>query len=135
MGAALRMLQIVRWAMLVSVILYVFVAEQTARPASPNVALFYALTGMAMAVVTVTFIVRRTWAKKAETALAAQPGDPAAIKRWAGGYIVTYALCESIAFTVSFCDSPDFNLAKSLPSTSQALPCWCSTFPARHPIR
>lgn len=97
MGAALRMLQIVRWAMLVSIILYCLVAEQFAPTGSPNPVILHALTGMAITVVALMFVMRRILVLRSAAALATKPGDTIALTRWRTGYLVTYCLCEAIA--------------------------------------
>jgi F0F1-type ATP synthase membrane subunit c/vacuolar-type H+-ATPase subunit K len=97
MGNTLRILLIVRGAMLTSIILYFFIAEQFAPTGSPNPVLLYALTGMALSLVAAVFVMRRILVLRSAAVLATQPGDATALNRWRTGYLVTYCLCEAIA--------------------------------------
>ena len=99
MDAALKVVQTVRIAMLVSIVLYVFVGEVSARPpmTSPSVLIFYALTFVSITMVGIIMVIRRTLIFPAQTALAAHATDAAALSRWRGGYIFSYAIAEAIA--------------------------------------
>ena len=115
MGNALRILLIVRGAMLASIILYVFIAEQFAPTASPNRVLFYVVTGMAITLVAIVVIMRRILVLRSQAALAAQPGDATALNRWRTGYLVTYCLCEAIALYGLVLRFMGFNLSQVTP--------------------
>lgn len=97
MGAAQRVLQIVRWAMLSSILLYFLIAKQFAPTGSPNPVILYAVTVMAITLVALMFVMRRVLVLRSAAALAAQPNDAAALHRWRTGHLVTYCLCEAIA--------------------------------------
>jgi len=99
MEPARKLLQTVRIALLVSVALYAFIGERL----SPNVAsapdrnFYFAITLVAITTLGMIFAVRRLFVLRSEAILAEQADDPAALKRWRTGYIITYALCETVA--------------------------------------
>jgi hypothetical protein len=99
MDSALKVVQTIRIAMLASIVLYVFVGELAARPRmnSPSVLIFYALTFVSITMVGIITVIRRTLTFPAQTTLAAQAADAAALNRWRGGYIASYAIAEAIA--------------------------------------
>ena len=97
MDTAVKTLQIVRGAMLASVILYFFIAEKLASTGSPNPVILYAVTAMAVSLVAVLFVMRRILVLPSAAALATQPGDATALSRWRTGHLLTYCLCEAIA--------------------------------------
>ena len=92
-------MQIMRIALLVSIALYVFIGEylgQALVPA-PNRNVYFAITLVAITTLGMIFAVRRLFVLRSEAALAEQPEDSVALKRWRAGYIFTYALCETVA--------------------------------------
>lgn len=98
MVLALRMLRTVQWAMLGSIVLYIVlgvVIHPGARMLDPAVS--YVFTTLAVALVGVIFVVRRTMVYRSEASLATQPNDAISLNHWKTGYIVTYALCEVLA--------------------------------------
>ena len=99
MDSALKVVQLIRVAMITSIVLYVAVGEMTARPSAkpPALLLFYALTFVAVTMVGFIMVVRRMLIAPAAAALATQSSDAAPLNRWRGGYIVSFALAEAIA--------------------------------------
>lgn len=99
MEPARKILQIVRLALLGSIVLYVFVGESVGQSlaAPPDRNLYFALTLVALTTVGMIFAVRRLFVLRAEGRLAAQPEDTAALNRWRSGHIIIYALCEAVA--------------------------------------
>jgi hypothetical protein len=98
MANALNTLRAVQWAMLGSILLYVFAGEflRPARHAlDPSVSYAFATAGVA--IVGIIFVVRRTLVFRAEETLATQPEDALSLKQWKTGYLATYAMCESLA--------------------------------------
>lgn len=95
---ALRVLHLVQWSMLLSILLYVAVGEifrpQT-HPISPSMG--YMFTTVAVALVGVIFVVRRTLVARPAITLASRPEDAVSLNQWRTGHIVTYALCEALA--------------------------------------
>ena len=98
MDPALRVVKLIRIAMLASVVLYVFIAEMAApkSAAPPNLMIFYVLTFMAVVSVILITGLRRFWIIPAATALPV-PLPDMAINRWRTGYILVYAFSEAIA--------------------------------------
>lgn len=98
MDQSLKMLRAVQWALLGSIVLYV-VLGIVVRPVQQNIdpALSYIFTTLAVAVIGVIFVVRRTLVFRAEGSLANEPNEVVSLSQWRTGYIVTYALCEALA--------------------------------------
>jgi len=83
--------------MLVSVVLFVLIGEVVGSiPKLSDPTLFYALSLATITIVGVILVVRRTLVLQSSTMLAARPDDAATLNRWRTGYIMTYALSESI---------------------------------------
>ncbi len=99
MEPARKTLQIVRFALMVSIALYVFVGERVGASlaVAPDRNFYFALTLVAITTVGMIFAVRRVLVLRTEATLAAQPEDAMALNRWRSGYLVTYALCEALA--------------------------------------
>ena len=98
MTKALKTLRAVQWSMLASILLYGVVGEvlgPVARAVDP--ALSYLFTTLAVAIVGVIFVVRRTLVLRAAESLATHPEDSLSLNHWRTGYIATYALCEALA--------------------------------------
>lgn len=98
MEATVRMLRLLQIAMLVSIGLYVFIGERVALPPTiPNPAVFYVMSLVAITVIGIILVVRRTLVLQSEAALRTRSLDTATLNRWRAGYITTYALSEALA--------------------------------------
>lgn len=99
MDRALKILRLVQWALLGSVVLYVGLAA-VVRPVTHTIdpTISYVFTTLAVAVIGAIFVVRRTMVFRAGESLATQPDDVLSLKHWMSGFIATYALCEMLAF-------------------------------------
>jgi len=98
MENVLKLLQTVQVAMLVSIGLYAFIAGRYGpAPTIVPLALVYAIVALAAAMVGAILLVRRVMLKPAESTLARDSEDAAALNRWRAGYIVTFALSEAVA--------------------------------------
>ena len=98
MVVAVKMLRAVQWAMLGSILLYAalgLVIHPGARMLDPAVG--YLFSTLAVALVGVIFVVRRTLVFRSEESLAMQPDNAVSLNHWKTGYIATYALCEALA--------------------------------------
>jgi ABC-type Fe3+ transport system permease subunit len=83
--------------MLVSIVIYFFVAEHSGPPPHQlEPAFVSAITILALCLAASLFLVRHLTVGKSERALSARPDDAAALKRWRTGYIITFAICEAI---------------------------------------
>jgi len=98
MVVALKLLRTVQWAMLGSIVVYAVLSEViTPAMHALDPAISYLFTTLAVALVGVIFVVRRTLVFRSEESLAARPDDIISLTHWKTGYIVTYALCEALA--------------------------------------
>jgi len=116
MRGTIRILRLVQWALLGSILLYATVGE-LAGPgaAAPNPSLTYALTTAAVAIVGAIFVVRRTLVFRSAQDLASHPEDSVILGHWKSGYIVTYALCEALALLGLVLRFAGANFQQSLP--------------------
>jgi len=95
---AIRTVRVLQIAMLMSVLLLMVTGEVVgAIPRLNNPTLFYALSMATITIVGVILVVRRTLVQQSAAMLAIRPNDVATINRWRAGYVMTYALSESIA--------------------------------------
>jgi hypothetical protein len=99
MDIAKRTLNMVRAALIFAIAVYMFIGEQVAvgKTGPPNAMLFQILAVVAVVNIVVIFIVRRSTVAPALATLQENSGHMAALIRWRGGYMVTYALCEAVA--------------------------------------
>jgi hypothetical protein len=98
MESSLKTLQILRMAMLASIVIYAVVAERFAPPSHPVESVFLpAITILAFCTAASIFPLRRMTIGRSEQILATKPDDAAALGRWRTGHIATFALCEAIA--------------------------------------
>jgi hypothetical protein len=98
MAQALKILRMVQWAMLSSILLFALVAELAKHPMRGiDPGLSYLFTTLGVAMVGVIFVVRRTWVLRAEESLATHPEDGISLNHWRTGYLATYGLCEALA--------------------------------------
>jgi F0F1-type ATP synthase membrane subunit c/vacuolar-type H+-ATPase subunit K len=116
MNRALKTLRAVQWSMLASILLYVLLGE-VAGPAARAVdpALSYIFSTLAVAIVGVIFVVRRTLVLRAAESLATHPDDALSLNHWRTGYIATYALCEALALFGLVLRFLGYNLQQSVP--------------------
>ena len=97
MDSAIKIVRLIQIAMLVSVGLFVVIGEVVGSiPRLNDPTLFYALSLATVTIVGVILVVRRTLVLQSATMLAARPNDAAILGRWRAGYVMTYALSESI---------------------------------------
>jgi predicted Co/Zn/Cd cation transporter (cation efflux family) len=116
MRRALRTLRAVQWAMLGSILLYAVVGEvlgSGGRAVDPSLSYFFSTASVA--IVGVIFVVRRTLVLRSAETLASHPDDPAVLRHWKSGYVVTYAFCEALALFGLIQRFMGFNLQQSLP--------------------
>jgi hypothetical protein len=99
MDGAVRIVQMIRIAMMVSVVLYVVVGEELAHSpqVGPDSTFYFAITLVAVILIAMILVMRRWFVVPAETVLAKQTEDRRALGRWQMGYIITYALSEAVA--------------------------------------
>jgi hypothetical protein len=98
MVRALKTLRAVQWSMLASILICAMlgvVVVPARRLVDP--ALSYLFSTLAVAIVGIIFVVRRTLVLRAAESLAAHPDDSLSLHQWRTGYLATYALCEMLA--------------------------------------
>jgi len=98
MVRVLKILRAMQWLMLVSILLYASLGEVVGpglRAVNPT--LDYLFSTMAVAIVGVIFVLRRTLVLRAAESLATRPDDSVSLNHWRTGYIATYLLCEALA--------------------------------------
>jgi hypothetical protein len=116
MRGAVRTLRKLQWAFLGSVLLFAAaggVLRANARAIEPSAA--YLFTTIAVAIVGVIFVVRRTLVLRSASSLARQPDDSLSLTHWKNGYIVTYALCEALALFGLILRIMGCNFSQSMP--------------------
>jgi hypothetical protein len=97
MESARRGLQIVRFAMLISIVLYFVIVRMIPSYANPNPTVVRAMALVAFANLGVLILLRKQLVRNPSQALRSHPEDSAALARWKSGQLITWALCESIA--------------------------------------
>ena len=116
MESAVKTVRIIQIAMLVSIAMYVFIGERMAPgPRSASPVLFYAFFLVGMTLVGVILLVRRTLILQSEATLRTGATDVGTLNRWRSGYIVTYALSESLALFGLILRLMGFNLVQVVP--------------------
>jgi FtsH-binding integral membrane protein len=119
MEAALRVLRIVRYAMLASIVIYCLITERALEHSSlhsaPSRTTFYAITLMAVFIVASIFSFRRKFVPNSETTLVTKPADAKALRRWRAGYLVVYGSSEAVALYGVVLRFMGFTLSQVLP--------------------
>jgi hypothetical protein len=96
MQTARRFIQMLRFFMLASIIIYGYIVWRLPSSAHPNPLLFKVLTALSIGLVILIFVMRRLQVHPVESALEVNPNDAAALGQWRQGYVVSYALSEAI---------------------------------------
>ena len=98
MPQALRTLRAVQWSMLAIIVAFPIlgkVAVPRVHPVDPTIN--YLFSTLAVAIIGIIFVVRRTLVFRAAESLAAHPDDIISLNQWRTGYLATYALCEALS--------------------------------------
>jgi len=101
--------------MLVSIVCFAFVGERMGQSAAPDRNVYFAITLIAITTVGMIFAVRRLFVLRPEETLVSQPENAAALNRWRAGYLVIYALSESVALFGLVLRILGFNLSEVTP--------------------
>jgi len=98
MDTSLKVLRIIRAAMLAAIVLYAVIAHLLlpARPA-PQPTMFYIVALLSVTDVMGIILVRQLLVSRSLSVLATQPTDTKALSQWRAGYLLTYCLSEAIA--------------------------------------
>ena len=97
MESARRGLQIVRFAMLISIVLYFVIVRIVPSHANPNPMVFRVLALIGFLNLGALILLRKQLVRKPVEALRSHPQDSAALARWKSGQLITWAFSESIA--------------------------------------
>jgi hypothetical protein len=98
MSPQTTVLNTIRAAMLIAIVLYIFIGEKIAAGRSPASSIvFQAVAAVSVATVVALFVLRRMIVLPAFATLQTSPNDARALSRWRAGYIGSYALCEALA--------------------------------------
>jgi len=97
MESARRGLQIVRFAMLISIVLYFVIVRMVPSHANPNPMVFRVLALIGFLNLGALILLRKQLVRKPVEALRSHPEDSAALARWKSGQLITWAFSESIA--------------------------------------
>ena len=98
MTSQTTVLNMIRAAMLMAIVVYMFIGEKIAVGRSPgSTIVFQAVAAVSVMTVVSLFILRRIMVLPALATLRNSPADVQALGRWRAGYIVSYALCEAVA--------------------------------------
>ena len=97
MEAARRLMQIIRFAMLSSLIVLFYISRAIPSRVTLNPTILVVLAIVALVDVVVLLAIRRAYVTRSAMILASDPENPAAIARWKSGQLITYALGEAVA--------------------------------------
>ncbi len=116
MNSAIKSLQMVRVALLASIVLYAVVGELVAQGKErPQNIVFFVFTALAVVMVIVSFMVRKMLIARAEAGIAAEAESSHALHRWRGGYMVSFAFSEAIALLGFVLRALGFTLSQVAP--------------------
>ena len=97
MESTRRQLQIVRFAMLISILLYFVIASRIPSSALPNPMIFRVIALFALANLGMLVFLRKSLVANPLQALRSHPEDSAALAKWKSGQVITWAVSEAIA--------------------------------------
>jgi F0F1-type ATP synthase membrane subunit c/vacuolar-type H+-ATPase subunit K len=83
--------------MLASILLFAGLGQVAVRARAVDPAISYLFTTLAVAIVGMILVVRRTLVLRAAASLASNPEDSLSLGQWQTGYVATYVLCEALA--------------------------------------
>jgi cytochrome b561 len=113
----LRTIRYIHFAILVSVVLYIALAEFVKRDSNGDISseIYWTLAIVGAGLAATAFLVRQMMLDPAHQTLHLEPNDAAAVGRWRVGHIMIFSCCEGLVicgFLARFLDS----------SVTQALP-------------
>jgi cytochrome b561 len=97
MESALRSVRLIQIAMLVSILLYAVLGQLAGQKRASENNLFYAFPLVAITIVGVILVVRRTLVAQSENLLRQRPDDKLTLARWRTGHLVVYVMCDALA--------------------------------------
>jgi hypothetical protein len=117
MDSSIRIVQIIRMALLGSIAMYIAVGEVVSKNLHlvPNRWMYYGFSGLTVVIAIVIVNLRRSFILQAQPALASKAADLNALNRWRTGFIVVYALSEAIALFGLILRVTGFTLSQAAP--------------------
>jgi hypothetical protein len=98
MNPQTTVLNMVRAALLMAIVFYMFIGEKIAVGRSPaSTVVFKTLAAISVVTLVTLLVLRRLMVVPALATLRTNPSDVQALGRWRTGYFVTYSLCEALA--------------------------------------
>ena len=97
MDSSIRQLRTVQIALLISTVLYAFIALRAAERSRGTPLMIASLALLSGAMAIAAFVIRTKLVGKAEAQLSLQPDDKITLSRWRSAYVLIWALCEAIA--------------------------------------
>lgn len=92
------MLQIVRFGVLLSILIYGFMIKQfPIQHAKPNPIIYVAIAVLSLSIIRSLFFFRKKLVKPSEHVLTVDATDAVAVRRWQTGQLFTYSFAEAIA--------------------------------------
>lgn len=133
MDSSIRQLRTVQIALLISTVLYAFIALHAAERSrgTPLMVASLALLSGAMAIA--AFVIRTKLVGKAEAQLSIQPDDKVTLSRWRSAYVLIWALCEAIAVYGLVLRYLGFTMAQVAPFFAAGFLLMLA-FPVRRPV-
>jgi archaellum biogenesis protein FlaJ (TadC family) len=92
-----KILHILRFALLVSIAMYAFIAIRVPSTVIPNPVVLRVFILLAVVAIAAILVIRRMLVLPSEKVLAERQDDSKGLQRWRAGYIIIYALSESLA--------------------------------------
>jgi hypothetical protein len=92
-----KTLHILRFALLVSIALYAFIVIRVPSTVIPNPGVLRVFILLAVVAIAAILVIRRMLVLPSEMVLAERRDDSKGLQRWRAGYIIIYALSESLA--------------------------------------
>jgi hypothetical protein len=116
MAKAIRLLRMVRFVILGSILLCALAGEfggPKAGIVNPSLSHFFTTVGVS--IVGVIFVVRRSLVLRPAETLSLRPDDTITLNHWKTGYLVTYVLCEILAMSGIVLRFLGFSFQQSVP--------------------
>lgn len=133
MDSSIRQLRTVQIALLISTVLYAFIALHAAERSRGTPLMIASLALLSGAMAIAAFVIRAKLVGKAEAQLSLQPDDKVMLSRWRSAYVMIWALCEAIAVYGLVLRYLGFTMAQVAPFFAAGFLLMLA-FPVRRPV-
>lgn len=133
MDSSIRQLRTVQIALLISTVLYAFIALHAAERSRGTPLMIASLALLSGAMAIAAFVIRTKLVGKAEAQLSLQPDDKITLSRWRSAYVMIWALCEAIAVYGLVLRYLGFTMAQVAPFFAAGFLLMLA-FPVRRPV-